>query len=65
VLGLSEAVADREACEFEHVISPESVERLAAFLEFVDQDGDSLSGEIAKFQHQYKQRQTDLQRIDK
>ena len=56
VLGLSEAAADREACEFEHVISPESVERLAAFLEFVDGDGDSLPAEIAKFQQQYKQR---------
>jgi len=56
VLGLCEAAADREACEFEHVITPELVERLAVFLEFLDQDQNGLSAEIAGFQEYYKHR---------
>jgi DtxR family Mn-dependent transcriptional regulator len=57
VLGLSEAAAEREACEFEHVISPESVERLAAFLEFANRGGQGLSDSIARFHDYYKKGQ--------
>ena len=41
VLGLEEIAADRDACEIEHVVSAETLERLAAFLERLQLDGDA------------------------
>lgn len=55
-LGLPKSAAKNEACEFEHVISPESLERLAALLEFADRDGGGLSRAIEQFQENYRRR---------
>jgi DtxR family Mn-dependent transcriptional regulator len=57
MVGMSEATADKEACELEHVVSHESVERLGALLEFAEQDGGALTSEINRFHNYYRQRQ--------
>jgi len=36
ILGISEGIADAEACKLEHSIGPETTERLAAFVHFVN-----------------------------
>lgn len=41
ILGLNDKVADEDACKIEHVLNPESLDRLTKFVEFVkmkDQD---------------------------
>jgi DtxR family Mn-dependent transcriptional regulator len=57
VVGLSEAASDREACELEHAVSPESVERLGAFLEFAGKEDGGLSVAISQFHDYYARRQ--------
>jgi len=54
VLGLEQFVADRDACEIEHVVSAETLERLAAFLEQMHQGGDATRTEIGRFQDEFK-----------
>ena len=39
VLGVDEAVADRDACEIEHVISDETLDRLVGYLESMPDTG--------------------------
>lgn len=48
VLGLSEAVAESDACEFEHVASTETIDRLAAFLKRAGENK-SLSDVVSRF----------------
>lgn len=48
VLGVPEAVAEREACEIEHVLSPETVERLVRMVEFYRAHGDERSTSLAE-----------------
>ncbi len=36
VLLISDKTADRDACELEHVLSPETIEQLTKFVKFVD-----------------------------
>lgn len=35
ILGINEKVADEDACNIEHVVNPETVERLTKFVEFI------------------------------
>lgn len=35
MIGVSEATAEKDACEIEHKIHPKSIEKLASFLEFL------------------------------
>jgi len=37
ILGISEEVADQDACRIEHVVNKETMKRLTAFVEFVQQ----------------------------
>ena len=53
VLGVDETVGDRDACEIEHVASAETMDRLTAFLEYVDQCKMNVSGVISHFKDYY------------
>lgn len=46
VLGLDDLTADRDACEMEHVVSPETLERFTAFLDHVES---AAHEEISRF----------------
>ncbi|MFP3946431.1 MAG: metal-dependent transcriptional regulator [Halobacteriota archaeon] len=35
ILGIDEKVADEDACNIEHVVNPETIERLTKFVEFI------------------------------
>lgn len=35
ILGIDEKVADEDACNIEHVVNPETIERLTRFVEFI------------------------------
>jgi Mn-dependent DtxR family transcriptional regulator len=56
ILGMDKRKATRDACEIEHVASPETMERLAALLEFIDRRGERLSELIADFHEDYTMR---------
>jgi DtxR family Mn-dependent transcriptional regulator len=56
ILGISEAVAERDACEIEHVASPETMERLTAFLEYVGRCRLNVGQVIGHFQEYYQLR---------
>jgi len=49
VLGLDEANAEREACELEHAIAPDTLGRLVKFVDFVRAHGDDLSFRLDDF----------------
>jgi DtxR family Mn-dependent transcriptional regulator len=51
VLGLDEVAADRDACEIEHVVSPETLERFTAFLDHVE---NAAPDEILRFQRDFE-----------
>ncbi len=36
ILGIDERVADEDACEIEHVVTPETMDRLTQFVEFIN-----------------------------
>ena len=54
VLGMSEAAADRDACEIEHVVSVETVERIEAFLDHANRGGGMDPDEIKRFQEEFE-----------
>jgi DtxR family Mn-dependent transcriptional regulator len=54
VLGLEATAADRDACEIEHVVSKETLERLAAFLDHANRGGGMAPEEIRRFQAEFK-----------
>lgn len=56
ILGLDPALAQRDACEIEHVASPETMERLTAFLEYVGRCRLNVSQVIGHFQEYYVMR---------
>lgn len=49
VLALNPEVADRNACQIEHAIEPEVLERLVRFIEFLKSSPDGCDDLIAKF----------------
>jgi len=53
VLGMSATAADRDACEIEHVVSVETVERLEAFLDHANRGGGMAPDEIQRFQEEF------------
>jgi DtxR family Mn-dependent transcriptional regulator len=57
VLGVPGPLAQRDACEIEHVASAETVERLNAFLEYVHRCKMNVSEMISHFQDYYALRE--------
>ena len=53
VLGVDEAVGQRDACEIEHVASPETMARLESFLQYVDHCRLNVSEIISHFKDYY------------
>lgn len=51
VLGLEDADAEAEACEIEHAIRPETLEKLIKFAEFVRASGEEESLRLNHFKH--------------
>jgi DtxR family Mn-dependent transcriptional regulator len=43
MVGVSEENAEKDACEIEHRISPETVERLTGFIEFMQSDAQAVA----------------------
>jgi DtxR family Mn-dependent transcriptional regulator len=56
ILGLDPVRAARDACEIEHVVSPETLQRLTAFLEYVGRCKLNVSQVIGHFQEYYQLR---------
>ncbi|UCH84066.1 MAG: metal-dependent transcriptional regulator [Candidatus Latescibacterota bacterium] len=57
ILGVGEPLATGDACEIEHVASAETMERLTAMLEYLDQSDVDVSRLIAGFQKFYSRRE--------
>lgn len=53
VLGVDPVVGSRDACEIEHVASAETMERLEAFLQYMDQCRMNVSEIISHFKDYY------------
>jgi Mn-dependent DtxR family transcriptional regulator len=53
ILGVPKPLAQRDACEIEHVASVETMDRLAAFLEYVHRCKMNVSEMILHFQEYY------------
>ncbi|HEU4364527.1 MAG TPA: metal-dependent transcriptional regulator [Candidatus Krumholzibacteria bacterium] len=53
VLGVEESTGRRDACEIEHVASPETMDRLEAFLKYVDHCRLNVSEVISHFKDYY------------
>ena len=56
ILGGGEALARRDACEIEHVTSPETMDRLTAFVEYVHRCKMNVPEMISHFQEYYAKR---------
>lgn len=56
VLGIADPVARRDACEIEHVVSGETMERLTAFLDYVAKCRYDVPAVIEHFQHYFELR---------
>jgi DtxR family Mn-dependent transcriptional regulator len=56
VLGIADPVARRDACEIEHVVSAETMERLTAFLDYVATCRHDVPAVIAHFQRYFELR---------
>lgn len=56
ILGLDKRVAERDACEVEHVVSAETMKRLTAFLDYVNRCKLNVSQVIAHFHDYYELR---------
>ncbi|HDM67182.1 MAG TPA: metal-dependent transcriptional regulator [Thermoplasmatales archaeon] len=53
ILGLDENIAKEDACRIEHVLNPETIDRLTKFVEFVQQlEGSPLW--LHRFKHYYE-----------
>jgi Mn-dependent DtxR family transcriptional regulator len=57
VLGVPELLAQRDACEIEHVASTETMERLTAFPEYIEKCKMNVSEMISHFQDYYALRE--------
>lgn len=53
ILGLDHGLAERDACEIEHVASPETMKRLTAFLQYVNRCKLNVSEVITHFHAYY------------
>ena len=53
MIGVSEGAADKDACEIEHSINPETVKKLATFVEFV-QSAPQTPPFFEHFKHYYR-----------
>jgi DtxR family Mn-dependent transcriptional regulator len=52
ILGVSEHIADEDACKIEHITHPETMKRFRKFVEFV-QNFDQEPRWLTRFQHYY------------
>jgi Mn-dependent DtxR family transcriptional regulator len=57
VLGVGETVAQRDACEIEHVATTETIDRLKAFLEYVHRCKLNVAEVVSHFQDYYQVRE--------
>jgi len=53
ILGISEKTADKDACRIEHIVTPETMNRLAKFVEFVQKFKEEPKL-LDNFEHFYK-----------
>ena len=53
ILGITEKTADKDACRIEHIVTPETMNRLAKFVEFVQKFKEEPKW-LDNFEHFYK-----------
>ena len=53
ILGITEKTADEDACKIEHIVTPETMKRLAKFVEFVQKFKEEPKW-LDNFEHFYK-----------
>ena len=60
ILGLPEKEADENACRMEHAISPRTLDRLIAFVDFLDRSPEASCRRVADFaaKHRGKRKRT-------
>ncbi len=51
ILGLEDNIADEDACKIEHVLNPETVERLTKFVEFVNMQEEKVPQWLEHFKY--------------
>jgi len=49
ILGVDRKTADADACEMEHIVSPQTLDRIGTFLEFIDHCGKDASSWISHY----------------
>lgn len=50
ILGVERKTADDDACEMEHIVSPQTLDRIGTFLEFIDHCGKDANSWIQHYQ---------------
>jgi len=50
-LGLEEEIASRDACRIEHYVSPETIERIVKFIEFIETCPEGVPSWLTNFYH--------------
>ena len=50
ILGVDRKTADADACEMEHIVSPQTLDRVGTFLEFIDHCGKDAGALIQHYQ---------------
>jgi len=56
ILGIKKEDARRDACELEHAMSPQTVERLSAFVRFIEHYSENKTHDIVYDFEQYRQK---------
>ncbi len=51
ILGVDQSTADGDACEMEHIVSPQTLDRFAMFIEYVDENSNEAQALINSFQN--------------
>ena len=49
ILGVDRKTADNDACEMEHIVSPQTLDRIGNFLEFIDSEGENAHGMVERY----------------
>jgi DtxR family Mn-dependent transcriptional regulator len=50
ILGVERKIAEDDACEMEHIVSPQTLDRIGTFLDFIDRSGKSAGGWVQEYQ---------------
>jgi len=56
ILGVDRKTADADACEMEHIVSPQTLDRIGTFLDFIDDGGEDAAAWVRRYRAFLEQR---------